>query len=427
MKHDLLFSNIEEVKDDSYIIATYYMELEHGKSILDAANKMAIGQTLGTWVSVPGITEEMRKKHIGKIVGIYNAPPFELTKQIDCRKENQKYIIQMAYPIINFDDSLAMLLTTIMGNDASTSAQVKLMDVHFPKSYFNNLSGPKYGIKGVRKLLNIEDRPLILNMIKPCLGFDAVEGAKLLYQTALSGVDIIKDDELLGNPIFCPVEKRVKEYLKAVEAAYEKTGKRVLYIPNITGSNESMIYNAEKAIEHGAQALMVNFAAAGYGALREISSKFNVPILGHYAGSGMWYEGVDNGVSSPLAVGKFPRISGADMAVINTPYGGYPLVDYKYFLTVKELTAKLYNIKPVFPAVGGGVHPGMVHKLISELGNDIIIAAGGAIQGHPDGVIAGGKAMMQSVQASISNTAILDYAMENSELDAAVKKWGVLE
>lgn len=39
MKHDLLFSNIEEVKDDSYIIATYYMELEHGKSILDAANK----------------------------------------------------------------------------------------------------------------------------------------------------------------------------------------------------------------------------------------------------------------------------------------------------------------------------------------------------------------------------------------------------
>lgn len=422
-----LFSSLEAIKDDSYIIASYYIELESDKSIMETANKIAIGQTLGTWVAVPGITESMRKRHVGRVVNIYDVPSYELATQIDNSLKSQKYIIQIAFPIINFGDSIAMLLTTVMGNDASTSAQVKLIDLYFPEDYFSEMSGPKFGIKGIRELLKVENRPLVLNMIKPCLGFDAIEGAKLLYQTALSGVDIIKDDELLGNQIFCPLEKRVKEYLKAAHAAFEETGKKVLYIPNITDSNENILYNAEKAVELGAEALMVNFAAAGYGTLRQLSRKVNVPILGHYAGAGMFYEGMNNGMSSPLVVGKLPRIAGADMVMINTPYGGYPLLEHKYFLTAKELTSELYDVRPTMPAVGGGVHPGMIQKLFTQLGKDIVLAAGGAVQGHPDGVISGGKAMMQAVEAAINKQPIIEYAQEYKELKTAIDKWGILE
>lgn len=424
MKQDLLFSCLEELKDESYIIATYYIELENNQNIVETANKMAIGQTLGTWVDVPGITEEMRQKHVGRIVDIQSVPPYELKHSN--HDSMQKYIIQIAYPIINFGESIAMLLTTVLGNDASTSAQVKLINLYFPETYFESIPGPKFGISGIRNLLKITNRPLVLNMIKPCLGFSAKEGAKLFYQTALSGVDMIKDDELLGNPIFCPLDERVKEYLKAAKAAYEETGKKVLYIPNITDANENILHNAQRVIELGAEAFMVNFAVTGYGVLRELSKRFHVPILGHYAGSGMYYEGMTNGMSSPLVVGKIPRISGADMVIINTPYGGYPLLKEKYLMTAKELTSKLYHVRPSMPAVGGGVHPGMVGKLISELGNDIVIASGGAIQGHPDGTISGGKAMMQSIEAVMSNTPVLDYAREKKELSTAIEKWGVL-
>ncbi|WP_068674993.1 RuBisCO large subunit C-terminal-like domain-containing protein [Oceanobacillus sp. Castelsardo] len=423
----LLFSNIEDALDDTHVIATYYIELDKNMSIMEVANKMAIGQTLGTWVAVPGITEEMTKRHVGKVVNIYNVPAYELSNQVDSAENYQKYLFQIAFPTVNFSKSLAMLLTTVMGNDASTSAQIKLVDLNFSGSYFNNIAGPNYGIAGVRKLLNIHERALILSMIKPCLGFSASYGAKLFYKAAVSGgIDIIKDDELLGNPSFCPVQDRVKEYLKAADAAYEVTGKRVLYIPNITDTYHNMLHNAERAIESGAKALMINFATAGYEMVKEISIRFNVPILGHYAGSGMFYEGLKNGMRSPLAVGKLPRISGADMVMINTPYGGYPLLDYQYFLTVKELTAKLYTIKPTFPIVGGGVHPGMVGKLISELGNNIVIAAGGAIFGHPDGVELGGKAMMQAVEAVTNHISIEEYAKEHEALNVAINKWGIL-
>ena len=67
-------------------------------------------------------------------------------------------------------------------------------------------------IEGLRKLTGVESDPLVLNMIKPCTGITPEAGARIFYDTALGGLDFIKDDELLGNPSFCPVAERVKAY-----------------------------------------------------------------------------------------------------------------------------------------------------------------------------------------------------------------------
>ncbi|MHB8064062.1 MAG: hypothetical protein ACYDG2_15790 [Ruminiclostridium sp.] len=65
MKNEQLFSLMENIKDENYIIATYYVELKHDESIVKKASAFAIGQTLGTWVAVPGINDAMREKHMG--------------------------------------------------------------------------------------------------------------------------------------------------------------------------------------------------------------------------------------------------------------------------------------------------------------------------------------------------------------------------
>lgn len=422
MNRNKIFALNEEIRKKDYVLATYYIELDKDIDVMAKASAMAIGQTVGTWIPVPGITEEMQEHHMGKVVSIIDIPPYELSTQIDAEKCS--YLIQIAYPYINFGAQFPMMITTLLGNDASTSAQVKLMDLQFPESFASQFNGPNFGLEGVRKLTGVYDRPLVLNMIKPCTGFSPKVGAKIFYETALGGVDLIKDDELLGNPNFCKAVDRVKEYNEAAKAAFEKTGKKTVYVVNITDSVDKVLDNAKRVVDAGAQAVMINFAVVGYDMLHYLAKNINVPILGHYAGAGMLYEGTLNGMSSPLAVGKLPRLAGADVVMMNTPYGGYPLLRHKYIQTANELSLPYYNIKPSMPAVGGGVHPGIVERYIKDLGADIILAPGGSIHGHPKGATAGARAMLQTINAVMKGIPLDEAAKEQSELKIALDLWG---
>lgn len=423
MKQNLVFGLLEDIRDKDYIIASYYIELNPFIDPYEKAKTFAVGQTIGTWVPVPGITDEMQRNHMGKVVQIFDLPPADLSTQ---KPENSDsaYIFQIAYPTINFEANFPMMITTLLGNDASTSTQAKLVDLQLPDSLLNDFSGPNFGIDGIRKLCGVQERPLLLNMIKPCTGFSPETGAKIFYNTALGGVDFIKDDELLGNPSFCPLEKRVKAYIKASEAAYQITGKKTIYIPNITDNADKIFDNASRAIEAGAQMVMINFSAVGYSSLHSLSKYIKVPIFGHYASTGPFYEGPKTGMSSPIAIGKLPRLAGADGVMINTPYGGYPITRQKYLRTYHELSLPLRGIKPTLTSCGGGVNPGIVNKFIKDLGTDIMLAPGGAIQGHPIGAAAGVHAMLQAIDASVNNIPIEEAAKEHKELKAAIDLWG---
>ena len=173
--------------------------------------------------------------------------------------------------------------------------------------------------------------------------------------------------------------------------------------------------------------LMLNFATVGYSMFRAIAQTVDIPVMGHYAGSGMFYEGAISGMSSPIALGKLPRLCGADIVMINTPYGGYPLQRLKYLQTAQALSLPWCGIQPVMPSVGGGVHPGLVQRFITDLGKDIILAPGGSVQGHPGGATAGAKAMMQAIDAVVNEISLQEAAKQHSELRQALSLWGILE
>jgi len=417
-----LFSLPEDIREKEYIIATYYIKIHKDVDIVKKASSLAVGQTIGTWVPVPGITDEIREKFMGRVVQIYDVPSVDLSTQVE--GEDRQYLIQIAYPTVNFTPDFPLLITALLGNDASTSAQVKLLDIEFPKTFVKQFAGPKFGIEGIRKITGVEKRPLLLNMIKPCTGLKPEEGARIFYETALGEVDMIKDDELLGSPSYSKAYERVKAFKKAAQAAYEKTGRKVLYLVNVTDGASTIMDTVKKAVEAGAEAIMINFAAVGYSMLQHIAGSVDVPVLAHCAGAGMFYEGVISGMSSPLAVGKLTRLAGADTVMVNTPYGGYPMLHQKYIQIVKQLTLPFYDIKPTMPSIGGGVHPGMVEKYIKELGNDIILAVGGAVQGHPMGAAAGANAMMQAINAVMAGISLEEAANEKEELAIALKLWG---
>jgi 2,3-diketo-5-methylthiopentyl-1-phosphate enolase len=76
------------------------------------------------------------------------------------------------------------------------------------------------------------------------------------------------------------------------------------------------------------------------------------------------------------------------------------------------------------PVIGGGVHPGTVQTYLDDLGPDIVLGAGGAIQGHPGGPAAGGDAMRQAIDAALAGRPVQDAALEHPELAAALERFG---
>ena len=313
----------EGIDEDKYVIATYYAAVPRDWPIDKIAMAVAVEQSTGTWIRVPGETPELRRRHIAKVISINEVPDFEYEVPADLKL--RRYIVQIAYPYENFMNEISMLLTTIVGN-ISMAGRLKLIDIKFPKSYLQMFKGPKFGVQGIREYLKIPKRPLLNNMIKPCTGYPPEVGAKLAYEALVGGADFVKDDELLANAPFNTVEDRIVKYMEVVDKAAEETGEKKMYTINVTADPPKIFEFAEKVIELGANAIMINHLTAGIGTLKALAEdpSIKVPILGHMDCAGAIYEDAETGVSSHLVLAKLPRLAGADILVYPAPYGKQP-------------------------------------------------------------------------------------------------------
>ncbi len=407
---------------DDYIIGTYTVTLTALLPLPKLAPMLAIEQSTGTWVPVPGETAEVRRQHIAKVIGVYELPDHEYG--LPAGVQDRNWVIQMAFPEVNIGSQIPMMLSTVVGN-ISMAGQVKLVDIRFPKKYVDGFQGPKFGIDGVRKLLGVKKRPLLNNMIKPCTGYRLEVGAELFRQAALGGCDIIKDDELIADASFNRLLGRVKRYMQIEKQVFEETGEHTLYTVNITDSVPKVFENARKAVEAGVNGLMINYVAVGLPVMQALAEDpaINVPILGHMDVAGALYMSPYHGLSSHLVLGKLPRLAGADIVVIPAPYGKAPVILEKFDSVARNLTYPLYDIKPTWPMASGGITPSMVPKVLQELGQDIVIGSGGGIHAHPEGPIAGGKAFRQAIDATMKGISLQEYAKTHKELAASIKEW----
>ena len=407
---------------DDYVIGTYLVSYPAALPIPLIAPMLAVEQSTGTWLPVPGETPEVRCRHIAKVIGVYEMPDYEST--VPPNLQNRQWFVQVAYPEVNIGEQIPMLLTTVVGN-ISMGGEIKLVDIRFPEKYVAGFKGPKFGVEGVRKVLGVEKRPLLNNMIKPCTGYTCEVGAELFRKAATGGCDIVKDDELIADASFNSVLERVKSYMKIEKQVYEETGERTLYTVNVTDAIPKVFENAKRAVELGCNALMINYLAVGFPVMQALADdpKINVPILAHMDIAGAFYMSPWHGMSSHLVLGKLPRLAGADVVVIPAPYGKAPVIDYKFKNAARNLSFPLYNLKPTLPMASGGITPSMVPQVMMALGNDIVIGSGGGIHAHPQGPIAGGKAFRQAIDATMKGIPLAEYAKEHKELAIALKEW----
>lgn len=182
----------------SEIIATYLLHDE--KKPTKKAEEIALGLTVGSWTNLPELEQSQLQKHKGRVISVERIPS----------EKSDQSLIRIAYPTINFSNDLPAILTTVFGKLA-LDGKIKLLDLQFDDLLKSRFPGPRFGIEGLRKKLNVYNRPLLMSIFKGVLGKDLAFLVEQLKQQALGGVDFVKDDEILFENELTPFEKRIVE------------------------------------------------------------------------------------------------------------------------------------------------------------------------------------------------------------------------
>ncbi|WP_274650526.1 2,3-diketo-5-methylthiopentyl-1-phosphate enolase [Paenibacillus humicola] len=407
----------------AYCVATYRCYDDkadfHKKGL-----SIAVGLTVGSWTDLPEARKAEMEKHLGRVVSVTIHEPEGAAPGV-------RYAdLKIAYPDVNFSRDLPALLVTVFGK-LSMDGKIKLVDLEFSPSFLSAFPGPKFGLEGVRKLLGVHDRPLLMSIFKSVIGHDLANLREQFYLQALGGVDLIKDDEILFENPLTPLEKRVEACMEAAREAESRTGQKLLYAVNLTGKTSQLAANAKRAIAAGANALLFNVLAYGYDALHELSADrdINVPIATHPAMAGALYPSPHYGIAAPLLLGKLMRLAGSDLSLFPSPYGSVVMPMEENMAVKTALLDSSLPVRKAFPVPSAGIHPGLVPLILRDFGQDVVVNAGGGIHGHPMGTAAGGQAFRQAMAAAQSGIPLREAAGKpgNEALEAAVGLWGAKE
>jgi ribulose-bisphosphate carboxylase large chain len=337
--------------------------------------------------------------------------------------------IRIAYPIELFEPgNMPNILSSIAGNvfGLEDVANLRLNDITFPKELINSFKGPKYGIQGVREITGVHGRPLVGTIVKPKLGLVVRDHAKVAYDSWLGGCDVVKDDENLSSQKFNPFEERVIETIEQRDKAKSETGEKKVYLINVTAELEVMKKRAQFVQDVGGRYMMIDILTTGWSSLQTMrDAGFKLIIHAHRAGHAAYTRSHVHGINM-VVLARVSRLLGVDQLHVGTAVGKMAETKDEVLANKEACVEPMGDIKPVLPVASGGLHPGMVPKLVEYFGNDTVIQAGGGIHGHPDGTIKGAKALRQAVDAAVAGIPLEEYAKTHGELGKALTKWPVL-
>ena len=412
MKRDSYTGYITRTKPDpdSHITAKFYFE---AGDAVNAAQAIAAESSIGTWTELTTLTPRIRNTLSAKVYSL----------------DAKNGIAKIAYPLDLFEPgNIPQLLSDVAGNifGMKEVANLRLLDLEIPKAYTKTFKGPAIGLEGVRKMVGTQKsrRPHWGTIVKPKVGLNPSENAKVAYESWVGGVDFVKDDENLSSQKFCPFNDRVIKTLDAKDKAESQTGEKKMYAPNITAETSEMLRRAEFVKAHGGNCIMVDIVTAGFASLQTIrNANFGMPIHAHRAMYAAFGRNPKHGISM-LVLAKLARLAGVDQLHTGAIVGKMEGVKKDVQEINDWLRADWHGLKTVFPVASGGIDPLRVPRLLDLAGTELVINAGGGIHGHPQGTRAGAKALMQSYEAWEKGVSLEEYAKKHKELAAAVKKWG---
>jgi len=403
------------------LVAEYYVE-PNRINLKTVSNHIAAESSIGTWTAISTLTPRIAKKLKPSVFSI----------------NKKKKIIKIAYHEELFENgNMPQILSSIAGNIYGMKAvrNLKLLDIHFTKSQVKSFKGPRFGIKGIRRLTKIKKRPLVGTIVKPKVGLTAKQHAQVAFNAWVGGLDAVKDDENLTSQKFNTFKKRIKFTEKSRLKAERVTGEKKIYMPNITAETDEMLKRMKYVEDNQGNYIMIDILTIGFSGFQTVRKHSKLPLHCHRAMHAAITKG--NHGMSMLTIAKIARLIGGDTLHIGTAYVGKMSESKQSTLEIEKeienpnikehgklLKQKWYGLKPIMAVASGGLHPGHIPKLVKMMGNDVVIQAGGGVHLSPEGTIYGAKAMRQSLEATMQKIPLRTYAKTHPELATVIKRFG---
>ncbi len=133
-----------------YLVETY-------EPVEKAAEIIAGEQSCGTFITVPGETEELKERARARVIGIEPLPevaepslPNAFARRKKATGPYRRGVVEVSFPIDNVGPNLPNLDATVAGNlfELGELTGLRVLDIDLPEDYAASFPGPGFGASG---------------------------------------------------------------------------------------------------------------------------------------------------------------------------------------------------------------------------------------------------------------------------------------
>lgn len=301
---------------------------------------------------------------------------------------------------ISYDQGVAgggitQLLNVLWGN-VSLFPGVRITDLRLPASYLADFRGPRFGVNGLRELLDRPTGPLICTAVKP-MGTSSQDLGKMAATIAAAGFHIIKDDHGLADQPWARWKERVRVIADHINEANTTSGTNALYMPSLNVPADRIHDAAHEAKSVGARSLLILPGVSGFDAMRTLADddSLALPIMAHPSFLGSNVVNPEQGIDHGVLFGTLMRIAGADISIFPN-YGGRFSFSPAECASIKDKChAPLGSIPSSWPSPGGGMTLDRLGEITDFYGQDVALLIGGAL--HRGDLATNAAAMVEAL------------------------------
>lgn len=430
MRHDdidAFFAERQALAAEDYLELDYTFECVGDPRA--AAAHLASEQSTAQWRRV-GVDEDFRPRFAARVIALDAEPrPHGFSAPLGTAPRGPVHACRatIAHPHANFGARIPNLLSAVLGEGAFFAPGiplVRLEDIRLPEPYLAQFEGPRFGVDGVRRQLQVFGRPLFFGVIKPNIGLPPAPFAELGYRGWLGGLDVAKDDEMLADAPWSPLAERAKLLGEASRRAARETGVPKAYLANITDEVDRLAALHDTAVSAGAAMVMVNAMPVGLSGVRLLRRHATVPVVTHFPLIAAMSRVATHGAHSRVLT-RLQRLVGADV-IIMPGLGDRMLTPEADVLdNVRACLEPMGPIRPALPVPGGSDSAATLERVYRTLGTvDFGFVPGRGVFSHPMGPAAGAMSLRQAWEAIAAGVPVTEHAPRHAELRAALEAFG---
>jgi ribulose-bisphosphate carboxylase large chain len=274
-----------------------------------------------------------------------------------------------------------MLATATVGSDAgqflnmlfgntSLHTDVVLHDVEIPATLQAVFGGPRHGIAGLRRRLDIPHRAFTASALKP-QGMSPEQLGALAGRFAQGGLDFIKDDHGLADQDYSRFAARIRACAAAIGHAARQTGHPTRYIPSLTGNLGQLREQALLARDEGVDSVMLAPMVSGFSQVQALVADFpDMAFFAHPSMGGLR-------IAPELLIGKLFPLIGFDAVVFPSHGGRFGYTPAVCRTLARNARNPAHGARAALPVPAGGMTIDRTGEILDFYGADTMLLIGG--------------------------------------------------